>query len=211
METLTSKSYFQEVSQNWDDMGGSFFGEAPRETIYSHLNLSPNAKVADIGSGTGYLLEPLQDQPLNIYAMDQSAEMLDMLSEKFNHSSNLTTLVCTSEHLKAESDTMDVVMANMYLHHVENPPAAIKEMVRILKPGGTLIFTDLDSHDYDFLITEQHDRWKGFERSDIEQWMSDAGLKDVSLDCVGANCCADSGGCDATRAEINIFVAKGRK
>ncbi len=70
--------------------------------------------------------------------------------------------------------------------------------------------SDLDSHDYDFLITEQRDRWKGFKRSDIESWITNTGLKNVSLDCFGANCCADSG-CDSAKVEINIFDAKGTK
>jgi len=47
----------------------------------------------------------------------------------------------------------------MYLHHVEDPPAAIKEMVRILKPGGKIVITDADEHNYEFLRTEQQDRW----------------------------------------------------
>ena len=107
-------------------------------------------------------------------------------------------------------ESVDVVIANMYLHHVEHPAVAISEMSRILKPGGTLAFTDLDSHNHSFLVTEQHDRWMGFDRADIREWMESAGLKDIMIDCVGANCCADSG-CGNEKAQIDIFIAKGKK
>jgi ubiquinone/menaquinone biosynthesis C-methylase UbiE len=56
----------------------------------------------------------------------------------------------------------------MLLHHVENPKVAIKEMVRILKPGGMIVITDLDEHKFEFLKTEQHDRWMGFKREDVQ-------------------------------------------
>ena len=102
------------------------------------------------------------------------------------------------------------IFSNMYLHHVESPPKAIKEMVRVLKAGGKVVITDLDEHEYEFLRTEQHDRWMGFKRKDIKRWFSEAGLRNVEVDCVGESCCADSS-CDSESASISIFVASGEK
>ena len=70
----------------------------------------------------------------------------------------------------------------MYLHHVERPAVAIAELYRTLKDGGKLIITDLDKHNFDFLVTEQNDRWMGFERPDIVQWFEAAGFKEVTVD-----------------------------
>jgi ubiquinone/menaquinone biosynthesis C-methylase UbiE len=63
---------------------------------------------------------------------------------------------------------VDYVFANMYLHHVEQPVAAIREMARILKARGKLV--DLDEHNFESLRTEQHDRWPGFYREEVRQW-----------------------------------------
>ncbi|MCS7287484.1 MAG: class I SAM-dependent methyltransferase [Anaerolineae bacterium] len=115
-----------------------------------------------------------------------------------------------AENLPVCDESVDYVFANMYLHHVESPFQAIKEMVRILKPGGTLVVTDLDEHSYEFLRTEQCDRWLGFNRQDIRRWLTDAGLKDVLVDCVGENCCAQSS-CGCESASISIFIAVGVK
>jgi ubiquinone/menaquinone biosynthesis C-methylase UbiE len=98
----------------------------------------------------------------------------------------------------------------MYLHHVASPPQAIKEMVRLLKPGGKLVITDLDAHNFEFLRTEQHDRWLGFRREDVRRWFTAAGLKNVVVDCVGENCCAQSS-CGCQSASVSIFVASGEK
>jgi ubiquinone/menaquinone biosynthesis C-methylase UbiE len=96
----------------------------------------------------------------------------------------------------------------MFLHHVDDPLSSIKEMTRILKPGGKLVITDLDEHNFEFLRTEQHDRWLGFQRDDIRKWFSEAGLKNVIVDCVGENCCSQSE-CGCASASVSIFVASG--
>ena len=54
-------------------------------------------------------------------------------------------------------------------------------MARALKPGGTLVITDADSHTHEWLRTEQHDRWLGFARADISRWFQDAGLEEVAV------------------------------
>ena len=81
-------------------------------------------------------------------------------------------------------------------------------MVRILKPGGKLIITDLDEHTFAFLKEEQHDRWMGFKREEVRGWFTAAGLKNVAVESVGENCCAPSS-CGGESASISIFVASG--
>lgn len=207
MEDLLSKQYFETVSNSWDEMGAGFFGEAPRQRIYTELRTKKGAVVADIGSGSGYLLEGLVDKGLQLIAIDQSPAMLEKIREKLG--SAVTVHEGTSESIPLPNDSVDAVIANMYLHHVERPPHAINEMVRILKKGGQLIFTDLDAHDYEALIVEQHDRWKGFDRETIHNWLIEAGLTEVVIDCVGADCCTES--CDGNAIQISIFIAKGIK
>ena len=73
-----------------------------------------------------------------------------------------------------------------------------------------MVITDMDKHAYEFLQKEQHDRWLGFKRDDIEHWFIDAGLSNVNIDCIGENCCADSE-LSSERARISLFIAYGEK
>ena len=206
---MSSLGYFKEVSSEWETMSSNFFGEAPKNKIYSYVDWYEVDVMADIGCGAGYLTEDALHHNLKVIAVDQSNEMLDVMKSRFG-SKKVSYRQGDSENLPIDSNRVDLVVANMYLHHVDHPDIAIAEMYRILKPKGQLIFTDLDKHDNHFLLTEQHDRWMGFERSDIHKWMEAAGFRNVGSDCVGSNCCAESKyGEDS--ADIRIFVAKGLK
>ena len=165
---MSSKNYFEEVSRDWDVMSNEFFGEAPRSAIYSQIDWENVQIMADIGCGSGYLTEGVINKDVKIIAVDQSPDMLSVMRDKFGND-KVDYRVGNSDDLPISSNVVDVVMANMYVHHVEEPKLAISEMFRILKPGGSLVFCDLDKHDHYWLVEEQHDRWMGFERSDVRQ------------------------------------------
>lgn len=208
---MGSKEYFDGVARQWDTMRQSFFSEAVRETAYRTAGFLPGQLVADLGAGTGFITGGLISQGIAVIAVDQSREMLAILEERHDASGRLEVRAGEAERLPIADRTVDYAFANMYLHHVEDPPVAIDEMARILKPGGKLIMTDLDEHTFTFLQTEQHDRWLGFNREDLQRWFAGAGLKNVQIDCVGQNCCAVSEGNCNERAAISIFVASGEK
>ena len=102
---------------------------------------------------------------------------------------------------------MDFCFANMLLHHVEAPRVAIREMARVVRPGGRVVVTDMDEHDHEFLRSEQHDRWLGFRREEIRRWFRDAGLTEVRVEDLGETCCATA--CDGSAAAVSIFLAMG--
>lgn len=207
---MDSKIYFKEVADQWDEMRKGFFSEAVREKAYAIAEVKEGQLAADIGAGTGFVTEGLLQKGLKVIAVDQSGEMLEQMKEKFKNFDGIDCRQGDADNLPIDDSTVDYAMANMYLHHVENPLTAIKEMVRILKPGGKLVITDLDEHNHEFLKVEQHDRWMGFKREEVEQWFVEAGLKNVIIDCAGGNCCATSScGCDT--ASISIFAAYGEK
>ncbi len=82
--------------------------------------------------------------------------------------------------------------------------------MRILRPGGKLFITELDEHRFDFLRTEHYDRWMGFKREEIKNWLVMAGLRNVTIDYLGEDCCAKS--CSGEKqARVSIFVASGEK
>lgn len=207
---MDSKGYFDEVAQSWDRMRKSFFSESVREKAYSLAGVEKGKLAADIGAGTGFITEGLIKRGLKVIAVDQSPEMLREMRKKFPNSEALDLRLGEAECLPLENESVDYVFANMFLHHVEDPPSAIKEMARILKPGGILVITDLDRHDFDFLRIEQFDRWMGFEREQVLKWLKEAGLKEANIYCTGEDCCSKSTQGEE-KAQISIFAACGKK
>jgi len=207
---MSSKEYFDQVARQWDTMRQSFFSEAVRDKALAVADVRPGRLAADIGAGSGFVTEGLIRQGLQVVAVDQSKAMLDQMREKFAGVEEVTCRVGEAEKLPIPDETVDYAFANMVLHHTESPAVAIKEMARIVKPGGKLIITDLDEHAFEFLRDEQHDRWLGFKREDVRRWLIAAGLSHVVVDCAGENCCAQSN-CGDEVARISIFVASGEK
>ena len=204
---MNSRDYFEKVANQWDIMRSSFFSEEVRAKAYKVADVKKGKQAADIGAGTGFVTEGLIREGLDVIAVDQSKTMIEELKRKFP---NVDCRHGEAEDLPVATGTIDYVFANMYLHHVERPAIAIKEMTRLLAYGGQLIITDLDEHSFDFLKREHNDRWMGFNRESISQWFKDAGLSDVTVECVGQSCCADS--CDGINsAGVSIFVACGKK
>ncbi len=207
---MSSKPYFDQVAPQWDKMRESFFSAVVREKAFSIADVQAGRLAADIGAGTGFITEGLIQKGLKVIAVDQSEAMLAEMRRKFANVDAIDYRLGEAENLPISNATVDYVFANMYLHHVERPPIAIKEMVRILKPAGKLVITDLDEHTFEFLREEHHDCWMGFKREDVKRWFEEAGLHNVGTDCVGENCCAQSSFGDGY-ASISIFVAFGEK
>lgn len=180
-----SREYFDLVASKWDEMRRSFFSEEVRKGAYRAAGLVPGRVAADIGCGTGFITEGLLEKGMKVIAVDQSPAMLAQLLSVMS-SPYLDIRQGEAESLPIDDDSVDYGFANIFLHHVESPPVAIREMTRIIRPGGVLVITDMDEHDFDFLLTEQHDRWAGFDRSDIREWFLGAGLRDVKVGPVGS-------------------------
>jgi ubiquinone/menaquinone biosynthesis C-methylase UbiE len=205
-----SRPYFDDVAARWDEMRASFFSEKLREKALEAAAPAVGTLAADLGAGTGFMTEGLLKRGVRVLAVDQSQAMLDVLVEKLSGFQGLECRLGDAGRLPIEDGLADSVFANMYLHHVENPARAIAEMARILAPGGVLVITDLDQHDFEFLRAEQHDRWLGFAREDVTGWLDAAGLQDASVACIGENCCSDSR-CSDQSARVSVFIARGRK
>jgi ubiquinone/menaquinone biosynthesis C-methylase UbiE len=205
---MGSKEYFDEVAQDWDQMREGFFSDAVRQTAISTADIQPGRVAAYIGAGSGYVTEALVEKGLRVIAVDQSQSMLDEMRSRLSDPASVDYRVGQAESLPIADETVDYVFANMYLHHVQSPPTAIAEMVRVLRPSGRLVITDLDEHTFEFLRTEQHDRWLGFKRQKVERWLLKAGLTSVATDRVGEDCCAQSELGDGS-AQVSIFVAYG--
>jgi SAM-dependent methyltransferase len=97
--------------------------------------LPPAARdVLDLGAGTGKLTTRLVERGLDVVAVDPIPEMLELLT---NSLPATPALLGTAEDIPLPDDSVDAVLVAQAWHWFD-PERAIKEVARVLRPGGRL-------------------------------------------------------------------------
>ena len=190
------------------DNYGSLLSETKTYLIKNELRL--NNVEQEVDEHREIIRHIITREDFNAHAERKDSEMLRQMESKFRNHTNIDYRPGDAYDLPVQSNMVDFAFANMYLHHIENPLKAIKEIYRILKPGGKLIISDLDKHEFEFLKTEQEDVWMGFNRDDISNWYTKSGFSKVSINGAEEKCSSNSS-LSNQRAEISIFIAEGTK
>jgi len=114
------------------------------------LSLSGAARgkrVLDIGTGTGNLAARLLDLGAEVVGLDPSQKMLDKAAVKLEGLSGIELRRVEEPFLEipCEDGSFDAVVSTYAFHHIhpDKKPACIREMMRVLKPGGTWVIGDL--------------------------------------------------------------------
>lgn len=97
--------------------------------------LPPGARdVLDLGAGTGKLTTRLAERGLDVIAVDPIPEMLELLSGALPRT---PALLGTAEDIPLPDDSVDAVLVAQAWHWFD-PERAVKEVARVLRPGGRL-------------------------------------------------------------------------
>ncbi len=202
-----AEKYFEEVSGSWDVLRKSFYGDEVRDAVLAAAKVLPSDTVLDVGAGTGFLTEGAAKIARKVIALDFSEAMTGESRLKLS-GRNVEFKIGNVEQIPLPDASVNAVIGNMILHHCLNPDVAIKDMARVLAPGGRLALSDLQQHNYEFLRTEHADRWLGFNIPRVRIMLDQAGFDDINVRAL-ESCCSTT--IEHGQVKIPMFLASGRR
>jgi ubiquinone/menaquinone biosynthesis C-methylase UbiE len=99
--------------------------------------------------------------------------------------SNVDLVLGDVAGMPLEDGSVDAAFANMVLHHAKDPIAMLREMARVVRPGGTVAVTDEVEHSYAWMREEHADVWLGFAREQVVRFFWEAGLEGYGYEALG--------------------------
>ena len=209
-----------------DNIVINYFGESGVNRIVNtitELLLSPprlptNAKILDVGAGTGFftvkIAEKIRAERPNasFYALDITPAMLISLTKK---NINITPFIGIAENIKGSIKEarkrfkvpykFDTIFSTLMLHHSINPETVFKSFKTVLKNKGKAIVVDLCEHGFEEFKTEMGDVHLGFKPENIYE-MARKHFSEAKVEKMSGICCESSG----RSAEIFVAIMQNR-
>ena len=127
-----------------------------RERIHAVRAVADDARTIEVGSGAhglifyfgtrqGVGVDPLADHYAALFPVWQD---------------RAETVAAYGEKLPFADETFDIVLCDNVIDHAENPGGIVKELARVLKPGGLLYFTVNIHHGFYHIAATAHAGWR---------------------------------------------------
>jgi ArsR family transcriptional regulator len=174
--------FFDTIGARWDQLRIEAFGDAFHFEAMTWL-LPQDWTVADIGTGTGYLLPLLNARFAQVIAVDPSETMLQAARHRpeLKDAGNVSFRAGSLDRLPIDEDSLDLAIASLVLHHVTEPATALAELRRCLRAGGVLLLIEQEPHHFAEFHDRMGDRWWGFDPAELADQCREAGFADVQI------------------------------
>jgi len=123
---------------NWESPAGRLRWARRVKMLSSHLK--PGMTVLELGCGAGYFTPELARSGADIVASDVSPELLEIARANCS-APNVRYQIQNAHALSYAEAVFDSVVGSSVLHHLEIEEA-LREIYRVLKPMGTIYFTE---------------------------------------------------------------------
>jgi 2-polyprenyl-3-methyl-5-hydroxy-6-metoxy-1,4-benzoquinol methylase len=152
------------------------------DQVLAQLSLRRGMVIADIGAGSGLFTRPLAKAVApggTVYAVDIQQDLLDYINQRDQQEQirNVQTVLGEFSDPKLPARDVDLALINDVLHHIENRAAYLKALGTYMKNSGRIAIIEMNKDDLNTPHRKQPELL--VSRQDIDQWMSDAGFKQV--------------------------------
>ena len=157
-----------------------------REDMADHLdNISKEEKILDIGTGKGHLAMAIARKGYNCISIDKSPDEIYIarLNAIYHQVDDIIEFEeQDARQLKYPDNSFGVVICADTIHHFIQPEAVFNEMIRVCKPDGLLILSDINENGQDVLQKVHKEEGRehfhtGWMMAETKKWFEMKGFK----------------------------------
>lgn len=175
-----SQEFFASAAGKWDRLRDELFGRG----FYFEALLAlfdRRWQVGDLGCGTGQISAAIAPNVAKVIAVDGSAEMLGAARRHLKDLANVDVRRGDLEALPIDTASLDAALMVLVLHHLPDPPSAVREAARALKRGARLLLVDMLPHGHEEYKQQMGHVWLGFAEAQVSGWMREAALDEIRI------------------------------
>ena len=189
---MTSSSHSDVVQRQFGERANAYLGSAVHAQgaefalLQAELAGQDSARVLDLGCGAGHVSFHVAPLVAEVVAYDLSQSMLDVVARAAAERSlgNIVTERGAAERLPFADASFDFVFSRYSAHHWSDLGLALREVRRVLKPGGVAAFIDimspgsplLDTYLQSVEVLRDTSHVRDYSASEWLQQVSEAGL-----------------------------------
>jgi len=134
---------FQGLPRRYDQLSAALsFWQDPRwrRAMVDAVAPTANERILDVATGTGMVAAELRSRAdCAVVGLDQSAEMLAAARTRFaGDGARVELIEGQAEELPFAEASFDALSFTYLLRYVDDPPATMKELARVVRPGGRI-------------------------------------------------------------------------
>jgi SAM-dependent methyltransferase len=169
-----TRRFFNAIAPDWGSLRREVLGTCDPADLVREV-MPRVGTAADLGCGPGDLLPVLAERAATVIGVDSSPSML-ALAERRGAGLAASARMGELEHLPMADGEADFAVMSLTLHHLPDPAAALAEARRVLTSDGRLVLIDFTPHQDETMRRRFGDRWLGFSRKQLEEWLDRAGF-----------------------------------
>ncbi len=164
MKKRASELYYEEIGDDFDKWMSDFDVERRIDLIKKLLPRgAPSLSCLEVGCGTGRISEAIKPLVGQLTVSDKSRALAKSVGSQL-HVDWLESDAC---RLDIPDNTYDLVVSSECIEHTPAPKTAIREMLRVVTKGGTIIVTSPNRLWYPALRVAQKLKIRNFEGNEL--------------------------------------------
>ena len=197
MKERSSESYWSRFARSYDKDGEYVVGRPILQAIEEKLLKEKSlGDVVEFGCGTGYFTKAIAKNSRHVVATDLSDEMLEVANARLKDIENISLQKAECLSTSFLNESVDNIFMLNLIHVIDDPSQCLRESLRILRKGGSIIIVDFTGSGMKFInkmklgfrylktwgLPPRHGK-DNMSQKELESLVEDAGfiLKDVQV------------------------------